>query len=167
MPYCHFEFLIFNFELNMKYYLTLERLKELKTELERLKKDARSEIAERLKHAKELGDLTENSEYADAKDAQAKLESRIFELEDILRNATIIRKRAGNEIIHIGSTVEAEWNNKSFQYTIVGSQEAEPQKKFISNESPLGKAFLGRKVGEVVEVQTPAGIAKYKIVRVK
>ena len=108
----------------MKHYLTIERLKELKIELERLKKDARLEIAERLKHAKELGDLSENSEYSDAKDTQAKVESRIFELEDILRNTSIIKKKVGQEIVHIGSTIEIKRDGKRFTYTIVGSQEA-------------------------------------------
>ncbi len=149
----------------MKYYLTQDRLKELKTELERLKKEARLEIAEKLKRAKEFGDLSENSEYSDAKDAQAKVETRIFELEDILRNAAIIKKIAGNETIHIGSTIEIRRDGKNFMYTIVGSQEAKPEENLVSNESPLGKAFLGKKVGDVVEVQTPGGSVKCKIVK--
>ncbi|MEE8131695.1 MAG: transcription elongation factor GreA [Candidatus Paceibacterota bacterium] len=150
----------------MKHYLTPERLKELKTELERMKKDARLDIAERLKRAKELGDLSENSEYSDAKDAQARVESRIFELENILRNASIIRKKVGNEVVHIGSTIEVKREGKRFTYTIVGSQEAKPEDSLVSNESPLGKAFLDKRTGDTVEVQTPSGIVKCKIVKI-
>lgn len=151
----------------MQYHLTKERLNELKTELERLKKEGRQEIAERLKRAKELGDLSENSEYSDAKDSQAKLEGRIFELDNILRNVSIIKKRAGNEVVHIGSTIEVEKDGKRFIYTIVGSQEAKPEANLLSNESPLGKAFLNKKAGDAVEVQVPRGAAKYKIIKVE
>ncbi|HDH31641.1 MAG TPA: transcription elongation factor GreA [Candidatus Wolfebacteria bacterium] len=150
----------------MKHYLTIERLKELKIELERLKKDARLEIAERLKHAKELGDLSENSEYSDAKDTQAKVESRIFELEDILRNTSIIKKKVGQEIVHIGSTIEIKRDGKRFTYTIVGSQEARPEANLVSNESPLGNAFLDKKAGDTVEIQTPNGIVKCEIIKI-
>jgi transcription elongation factor GreA len=151
----------------MKYYLTKERLEELKNELEYLKKDARAEIAERLKHAKEYGDLSENAEYSAAKDAQAQLESRIMELENIVRNATIIRKSEGGDVVRIGSTIAVKKGIKESKYTIVGSQEAKPEMNLISNESPLGKAFLGKKVGDEAEIQTPGGKVRYKIVKIE
>lgn len=151
---------------NMKYYITKERFEELKTELERLKKEERSEIAERLKRAKEYGDLSENSEYTAAKDEQARLESQIIELENILRNSEIIKKTNGKEIVQIGSTVEVKRKDKILKFTIVGSQEANPQTNFISNESPLGRSFLDRKAGDVVKIETPGGTVEYKIIKV-
>lgn len=151
----------------MVHYLTHESLEELKKELERLKKEGRIEIAERLKRAKEYGDLSENSEYADAKEAQSKLESRIFELEEIIRNAVLIKKSTKKDTVHIGSTVEVQKGLKTFKYTIVGSQEAKPEANLISNESPLGRAFLGKRVGDTVEIETPSGKTKYKIIRIE
>src|SRR3989344_2711971 len=150
----------------MKYYVTKERLEELKTELERLKKDERSEIAERLKRAKEYGDLSENSEYTAAKDEQTRLESQIIELENILRNSEIIKKTSGKEIVQIGSTIEIKRKDKIFKYTIVGSQEANPESNLISNESPLGMAFLDKKAGDIVKIETPGGIVEYKIIKI-
>ncbi len=150
-----------------KYYLTKEGFKGLETELEQLKKDARVEIAERLKRAKEYGDLSENSEYADAKEAQSKLESRIFELEEIIRNAVLIKKNNQKNMVGIGSTIEAQKGLKTFKYTIVGSQEAKPEANLISNESPLGRAFLGKKIGDIIEINTPSGKAKYKIIKIE
>ena len=151
----------------MKYYLTTERLRELEAELERLKKDARADIADRLRRAKEYGDLSENSEYIDAKEAQAKLESEIFELEETIRNAVIIKKTKGKAQVEIGSTIEAHKNGKTHKFTIIGSEEANPEANLISNESPLGRAFLGKKPGEAVEVETPGGKTKYKIVKIE
>ena len=151
----------------MKYYVTKERLEELKTELERLKKDERNEIAERLKRAKEYGDLSENSEYTAAKDEQTRLESQIIELENILRNSEIIKKTGGKEIVQIGSTIEIKRKDKIFKYTIVGSQEANPESNLISNESPLGGAFLDRKAGDIVKIETPGGTVEYKIIKIE
>jgi transcription elongation factor GreA len=150
----------------MKHYLTKEGLEKLRKELEYLKKEGRMEIAERLKRAQEYGDLSENSEYADAKEAQAKLESRIFKLEEIIRNAVLIKKSPRKDTVGIGSTIEVQKGFKTFRYTIVGSREAKPEANLISNESPLGKAFLGKKVGDRVEINTPSGKAKYKIVKI-
>ena len=150
-----------------KHYLTKEGFGSLEMELERLKKDARVEIAERLKRAKEYGDLSENSEYSDAKEAQGKLESRIFELEKIIRNAVIIKKNNQKDIVNIGSTIEAQKSLKTFKYTIVGSREAKPEANLISNESPLGEAFLGKKIGDIIEINTPNGKAKYKIKKIE
>ncbi len=150
-----------------KHYLTKEGLKTVEDELGRLKKEARREIAERLKRAKEYGDLAENSEYADAKEDQSKLENRIFELEEIIRNAVIIKKAAGKNTVDIGSTIEVQKDGKTFRYTIVGSKEARPEASLISNESPLGRAFLDKKLGDVVEIETPGGKTKYKIVKIE
>ncbi|PIU98656.1 transcription elongation factor GreA [Candidatus Wolfebacteria bacterium CG03_land_8_20_14_0_80_40_12] len=151
----------------MQYHLTKEGLEELKKELEYLKKEGRIGIAERLKRAKEYGDLSENSEYTDAKEVQSLLEGRIFELEQIIRNVIIIKKSNQKEKVSIGSTVEVEKSKKIFRYTIVGSKEAKPEENLISNESPLGKAFLNKRLGEIVEIETPAGKTKYKIVKIE
>ncbi len=151
----------------MEYYVTKERLEELKDELDDAKKAGRNDIAERLKRAKEFGDLSENAEYSEAKEAQNKLESHIVELENIIRNAVIIKKTHGKKIVDMGSTVRVERDKKKAEYTIVGSNEANPEKGFISNESPLGIAFIGKKEGDMVEVETPRGIAKYKILEIE
>lgn len=151
----------------MQHYLTKEKLDELKKELEHLKKNVRNEIAERLKRAKEYGDLSENAEYSEAKDEQARIESRIFELEDILRNASVIKKIGGKDVVSIGSTVEVKKGAKFLKYTIVGSNEAKPEENLISNESPLGKAFLDHKKGDVVNIETPGGKAEYKIMKIE
>ncbi len=150
-----------------KHFLTKEKYEDLKVELENLKKEGRIEIAERLKKAKEYGDLSENAEYSEAKEAQFKIEFRIVELENILRNSAIIKKATGKTTVDIGSVIEVEKGSKNFNYTIVGSKEVDPKQKFISNESPLGKAFIGKKAGDTVEVQTPKGKTKYKILKVE
>ncbi len=151
----------------MTHYITKGSLEELKKELEHLKKEGRMEIAERLKRAKEYGDLSENSEYSDAKEAQAKLESRIFELEEMVRGAVLIKKNDRKDIVSIGSTIEAQKGLKTFKYTIVGSREAKPEADLISNESPLGKAFLGKKIGDSVEINTPGGKIRYKVTKIE
>ncbi len=147
----------------MKHYLSKEKFEELKNELETLKKEGRADIAERLKRAKEFGDLSENAEYSEAKEAQSKIEARIIELENILRNSDIIKKGGNKGIIEIGATITVEKSGKKINYTIVGSKEASPEKNLISNESPLGRAFMGKKVGDKVQVETPKGKSEYKI----
>lgn len=150
-----------------KFYLSQARYDELTKESETLKGQTRQEIAERLKRAKEFGDLSENSEYTEARDEQSRVESRIYELEEILRNTAIIQKGGGDKV-EIGSTVTAERNDgKSFTYQIVGSNEANPSEGKISNESPLGKVFLGKGVGEKAVAQTPGGAATYQIVKIE
>ncbi|MCX6703059.1 MAG: transcription elongation factor GreA [Candidatus Wolfebacteria bacterium] len=134
--------------------------------MDKLKKEARVDIADRLKRAKEYGDLSENSEYIDAKDSQAKLETRIFELEEMIRNAVLIRKSKSKDVVAIGSTVKVQKNGKNTKYTIVGSEESNPVMNLISNESPLGKAFLTKKVGDAFEVQVPSGKIKYKVLSI-
>ncbi|MDE1970327.1 MAG: transcription elongation factor GreA [Patescibacteria group bacterium] len=144
------------------YYVTKERLVELKQQLEELKKVKRLEIARRLEHAKELGDLSENAEYSEARDAQTELETQIAELEDLIKNASIIERHKAHAV-EIGSLVSVSSNRTQKKVTIVGSDEADPVNNKISNESPMGKAFLGKKIGDVVEITTPAGKTKYTI----
>ena len=146
------------------YYLTKERFEELKAELETLRSVKRREVAERLKQAKEFGDLSENSEYSEAREEQSRVESRIFELEDISKKAVIIKTGAAGDRVTIGSAVSVK---KDGRYQIVGSNEAKPEDGKISNESPLGKAFLDKKVGESVQITTPGGQAAYQILKIE
>ncbi len=152
---------------NKEVMLTIEGLKKLEEELERLKSVRRREIAQRIKQAIEFGDISENSEYEDAKNEQAFIEGRILTLEKMLRNAKIIDdENLGTEVVSIGSTVllrDIEYGEE-FECTIVGSAEADPANNKISNESPVGKAILGMPKGETVEVLVPAGSLKYQIV---
>lgn len=147
------------------HYVSNEGLEKLKQELQELKDKGRKEIAERLEAAKALGDLSENSEYQEAREAQELLEQKILETEELLRNAVIIEKGATDEV-RVGSTVVAESEHGQETYTIVGSEEAKPIENKVSNESPLGKAFLGHKVGETVEVRAPMGTTHYKIIQI-
>lgn len=150
-----------------KQYLTKERLQELKDELAALKGTRRIEVAERLKQAKEYGDLSENSEYAEAREEQAGVESRIAELEELLKEAVVIEKSEGSDTVKVGSTVTAKRGEKVMTYTVVGSYEAKPEEGRISDESPIGKALMNRRAGEKVEVATPAGTATYEIVKIE
>jgi transcription elongation factor GreA len=148
--------------------LTLEGLKKLEDKLEHLKSVRRREVAERIKQAIEFGDISENSEYEDAKNEQAFIEGEILTLEKTLRNAKVIEKDE-SDVVAIGSTVvlkDLEFGDE-LEYTIVGSAEADPTDAKISNESPVGAAILGQKVGSVVEVTVPAGLLKYEIVSLK
>lgn len=150
-----------------QYYLTKERLAELQEESKNLKTAGRRGVAERLKKAKEYGDLSENSEYAEAKEEQDRLERRIFELEEMLKNVSIIQKVTGKSEVTIGATVRASKGGEDFTYQIVGSNETKPEEGKISNESPLGKAFLGKKVGDIAKVETPVGEIEYRIVTIE
>lgn len=148
-------------------YISQEGLDQHKKELEELKLK-RQEIAQRLEEAKALGDLSENQEYIAAKEAQAFNEGKIVELEQLLREAVVIEdKNKKSNTVQIGSTIEVKTNGKSKSFTIVGSEEADPANSKISNESPLGRAFLGKKAGETIEVETPSGKADYKIIDIK
>jgi transcription elongation factor GreA len=149
-----------------KQYLSKKSFDELKKELEELKTTKRMEIAQRLKQAKEYGDLSENSEYAEAREEQSSVETRIFELEELLKNAAMITKHEG-DIVQVGSTVTAKKGDKTMAYTIVGSYEAKPEEGKISDESPLGKAFLKRKVGDKVILTTKTGGAEYEILKIE
>jgi len=152
-----------------KNYITSEAYKALNRELKELKTEKRREIAQMLQEAKELGDLSENAAYQEAKEAQSVLETRILQLEEFLRNIVIIRRSPDNYIIELGSTIEIKSLTRpkiKKTFTIVGSHEAKPVEGRISNESPLGKAFLGHKKGEIILVNTPQGEVKYKILKI-
>jgi transcription elongation factor GreA len=150
--------------------LTAEGLKKIEQKLDHLKSVRRREVAERIKQAIEFGDISENSEYEDAKNEQAFIEGEILTLEKMLRNAKLIDEdEISADVVTIGSTVvlkDLEFGD-ILEYTIVGSAEADPTESRISNESPVGEAILGRKVGSVVEVNVPAGTLKYEIVDIK
>ncbi len=146
-------------------YFSKEGLAKLKTELEDLKSNKRKEIADRLEFAKSLGDLSENSEYQEAKEAQMLNESKIAEFEDALRRAVVVNKTTTTGKVDIGSqVVVSDDNNSSLTFTIVGSKESSPAENKISNESPLGAALLGRNKNETVAVLTPKGSKRYKII---
>jgi transcription elongation factor GreA len=150
--------------------LTQDGLKKLEDELENLKSVKRREVAERIKVAIGYGDISENSEYEDAKNEQAFIEGRIITLEKMLRNARIINSdEIDTDAVSIGATViveDLEFGD-TMEYTIVGSAESDPSQNKISNESPVGKAILGKKRGTVVDVSVPAGVIQYKIVEIK
>jgi transcription elongation factor GreA len=150
--------------------LTPEGLKKLKEELEVLSTEKRREVAERIKEAREFGDITENSEYDDAKNEQAMVESRIAMLAEKLRMATVIQtKDLSTDVVQVGSVVHVkdEKTGKSVKYTIVGSAEAKPEEHKLSNESPVGRALIGRKRNETVAVKVPRGPArKLKITKI-
>ncbi|MTI85923.1 MAG: transcription elongation factor GreA [Firmicutes bacterium] len=151
---------------NREVILTEGGLKKVEEELENLKSVQRREVAERIKQAIEFGDISENSEYEDAKNEQAFIEGRIITLEKMLRNAKVIEDTRDTDEVSIGSTVklkDLEFGDE-IEYTIVGSMEAEPDENRISNESPVGKAILGKNKGEIVEVSVPAGSLKYEII---
>jgi transcription elongation factor GreA len=139
--------------------LTPEGLENLKKEIEHLSTTKRREVAERIKEARDFGDISENSEYDDAKNEQAMLESRIATLEDKLRSASVIdATELSKDVVRVGSQVHVkDEKGKEFAYTIVGSTEADPSASRLSNESPVGKALVGRKNGESVKVTLPSG----------
>ena len=151
--------------------LTQQGLDDLKAKIEYLSTDRRREVAERIKEAREFGDISENSEYDDAKNEQAMLERQIAELEDKLRGAQVIDEKAvTNEVVSVGVTVHVkdQKTDKSVKYKIVGSAEANPSENKLSNESPVGRALLGHKRGETVSVQVPRGPArKLKITKIE
>ena len=152
--------------------LTEEGLKKLEEKLEYLKSVRRLEVAERLKAAIALGDLSENSEYDDAKNEQAFIEGEILTLEKQIRNSEIIKadvSDANKNVVHLGNTVvikDMEYDEDE-TYTIVGSTEADTTEGKISNESPVGAAILGKTVGTIVQVKVPAGVLEYKIMEIK
>lgn len=151
--------------------LSPEGLSQLQEELDYLRNVKRKEVAERLKEARSLGDLSENSEYDDARNEQAFVEGRIVQLENTLRNARVISEAGAGGLgeVRLGSTVklkDLEYGDE-LEYTIVGSVEADPMKHKISNESPVGRAILGKKKGTVVEVEAPVGHIKYEIIDVQ
>jgi len=148
-------------------YFSKEGLAKLKTELEHRTGELRREIAERIKEAKDQGDLSENAEYSESKDAQATNEGRIQELEALIERAVIIDGAKNGSVVNVGSHLKVKLGKETMEYRIVGASESDPLKGLISNESPLGSAFLGQKKGAKVSVTTPKGTAEYKIVEVK
>ncbi len=150
----------------MPTYVSTQRHEELKQEFENRKKVLRREIAGKIEAAKELGDLSENFEYHEAKEQQAQNESRIGQLEDMLKDIAIVEERRGGSAIALGSRFTARGNGEAKTYEIVGSNEANPLERKISNESPLGQAFLGHAVGDTVEVTTPSGVMHYTIIEI-
>jgi len=155
--------------LEKKTVLTYEGLKKLEAELQDLKVVRRQEVAQLIKEARSLGDLSENAEYDAAKEEQAAVEARIIQLEKMLRNAEVIDEDAlGAEVVSIGSKVtvlDMEFN-ENVEYLIVGSTEADPLEGRISNESPLGLALIGRGVDETISVEAPVGVIKYRIIEI-
>ena len=150
--------------------LTAEGYKKLQKEIDLLRGDKRREVAERIRIAREFGDIAENAEYDDAKNEQAMLEHKIAQLEERLLSARVItKKEISKDNVSIGSHVRLRdmQANKTFEYHIVGSAEANPAENKLSNESPVGKAILGKKKGEVVEVSAPRGALKFKILDIK
>ena len=150
--------------------LTPEGYAKLKAEIEYLSNEKRREVAERIKTAREFGDITENSEYDDAKNEQAMLEHRISQLEERLQGARVIEKSdISTDAVTVGTKVRLRdlQAKKTFEYFIVGSAEANPAENKLSNESPVGKAIIGRKKGETVEVTAPRGAMKFKIIEIK
>ena len=150
------------------HYLSKEKFKELQEEVHRLKTVRRKEIAESLEYAKSLGDLSENAEYQEAREAQAKTEDRIILLEELLKNVKIVEEHHGN-LVDLGSqvTVQKEGEKTTSKYHLVGSEEADVRLSKISNESPLGSALLGKKKGDIAAVRTPKGEQKYKILEIE
>lgn len=146
-------------------YVTEEGLVKLREELDDLVGVQRKKIAAALKEAKEFGDLSENASWDDAKERQAFIEGRIAEIENILKNAVAIKK-GSSETVAVGSTVHVELEEGLQNFQIVGSTEADPEQGKISNESPIGRALLGKKPGDEVEVEVPAGVIVYKIQKI-
>jgi transcription elongation factor GreA len=150
--------------------LTKEGYEKLKKEIDVLRNDKRREVAERIRIAREFGDIAENAEYDDAKNEQAMLEHRIAQLEERLLAARVIEKKEiSKDVVSLGSHVKLRdvEAKKTFEYHIVGSAEANPAESKLSNESPVGKAIIGKKKGETVEVSTPRGSLKFKIMEIR
>jgi len=150
--------------------LTADGYKKLQQEIDVLRNDKRREVAERIRVAREFGDIAENAEYDDAKNEQAMLEHKIAQLEERLLSARVItKKEISKDAVSVGAHVRLRdmQANKTFEYHIVGSAEANPAENKLSNESPVGKAIMGHKKGDVVEAPTPRGAKKFKIMEVK
>ncbi len=149
-----------------KEYLTKEKFEEFTKELAELKGKKRKEVAESLEYAKSLGDLSENAEYHEARDTQATIEDRIARLEELLKTAQIVSSNTG-DTVNVGSTVTVEKDGKKFDYSIVGSEEADVISNKISMKSPFGQSILGKKKGDTFSFTAPSGELTYKIVSIK
>ncbi|OLC53332.1 MAG: transcription elongation factor GreA [Chloroflexi bacterium 13_1_40CM_4_68_4] len=148
-------------------YVSAEGLRKLEDELERLRTERRREVAERIHAAMEFGDYSENSELEDAKNEQAFLEGRILTLEQMIKNAAVIDQNGHHDTVELGSHIVVESDGERSQYTIVGSAEASPADGRISNESPVGRALLGHRAGDIVRATVPAGVIEMKILAVR
>ncbi len=151
--------------MTAEHILTPEGYEKLKAELVLLKGPRRAAVVARITEALKLGDLKENAEYHDAKDEQGWLESRISELENILSQATIVSKKSSG-LVAVGTEIVCQMNGKEKKYHIVGASEADPQQGKISHASPIAQSLLGRKVGDVVDITTPAGKMQCKILKI-
>lgn len=149
--------------MQKKYLLTQEGLAKLNEELKHLVNEKRKEVIERIREAAAHGDLSENADYAQAREEQSFIEGRIQEIEDMIKNAEIITASTQHNSVTIGSTIKVKINGDEKTYTIVGSNEANPLEGKISNESTVGKALLGKKIGDRVNVATPAGEKEYEV----
>lgn len=153
--------------MKKKIFVTKEGHQELKRELEDLNKVKRPEVLERVSSARAMGDLAENSEYTAAREELSLIDGRIEELAEILKNAELIKEGGrGNKGIQLGSSVTVSINGKKEEFALVGEWEADPHNKKISHESPLGRALLGKNVGEKIEVEAPAGKISYTVVSI-
>ena len=146
--------------------VTPEGLEKLKTELEYLKTEKRKQVSDRIKTAKEFGDLSENAEYQEAKDEQAFTEGKILNLENLIKTAVVADKNDDDQI-NVGNTIKVDREGQVLEFTIVGSTEGDPSNGKISVESPLGQAFVGKRLHEEFIVDLPAGKIKYKILEIK
>ncbi|GAA0745219.1 transcription elongation factor GreA [Clostridium oceanicum] len=153
-----------------KYVMTYEGIKKLEDELEYLKTTKRKEITEKIKVALSFGDLSENSEYDEAKNEQAFVEGRIIQISNMLKNATVVdESEIPKDVVSVGTIVRVkdyEFDDEE-EYSLVGSAEADPMNNKISNESPVGKGLLGKKVGDIIEIPVPDGVSKYEILEIK
>ncbi|MDP3994048.1 MAG: transcription elongation factor GreA [Candidatus Doudnabacteria bacterium] len=153
-------------DMPKRHLLTQEGLDKLKKELEGLVNQKRKEVIERIQEAVAHGDLSENADYAQAKEEQAFIEGRIQELEETIKNAELIKTSGNRNIVSIGSTVRCKANGEERVYTIVGANEANPAEGRISNESLVGQKLLGSKIGDAIEIETPAGKVQYQVVEI-
>jgi transcription elongation factor GreA len=153
--------------MNQQIYLTPEGAEKLRAELKELTGPRREELAQRLRSAIQMGDLSENADYHKAKEDQAFLEGRIQEIEAVLRTAVIVEKTS-SDVVNVGSTVTVQEEGFDAEtYYVVGAKEADPRSGKISNESPIGKALMDHKVGDMVEAETPGGKLKFKILKIE
>jgi transcription elongation factor GreA len=156
--------------MDKQIFLTKQGLEELNSEYDELVKNKRPQVVERLAVARDMGDLSENAEYTAARDELSFIDTRIGELEDLLKKVTIIKEKPQgkkNKIVNLGSTVTVQMDGKKVAFTIVGEWESDPADKKISNESPLGKALIGKTEGGNIEINAPAGKMTYKIISIE
>lgn len=152
--------------IDFSVYISKDGLEKMKAELHYLKTTKRREVADRIDRAKDLGDLRENADYVEAKEEFSFIEGRVLELEDAINRAVIIEGKNG-DAVYIGAKVRVKIGDKEKEFHVVGSREADPQNGYISNESPIGVALIGKHVGEFAEVKVPAGKVRYTIISIK